>query len=62
MEHFIQNAGDRVGAAKMWLAALKNDLSAGVRKAVDSVKYHGGQALYVAIDKSKGSQGAVRNT
>ena len=56
MEHFIQNAGDRVGAAKMWLAALKNDLSAGVRKAVDSVKYHGGQALYAAIDKTKAAR------
>lgn len=53
MAHFIQNVGDRVGAAKMWLAALKNDISAGVRKAVDSVKYHGGQALYAAIDKTK---------
>ena len=32
MEHFIQNAGDRVGAAKMWLAALKMIYRRGLEK------------------------------
>lgn len=56
IEHFVQDVGDRVGTAKLWLGALKNDISTGIKKAVESVKYHGMQGLYAAIDKSKASR------
>ncbi len=53
MSHFVENVVERVKAAKLWFGALKNEISAGIKKAVDNVKHHGKQALYAAIDKSK---------
>ena len=40
-------------AAKVWLGALRNEVSEGIKQAVGHVKYYGDQALYTFIDKSK---------
>lgn len=53
MENLVKIAGDRADSAKLWFGALKNDVSAGVKNAVVSAKYYGGQALNTVIDKTK---------
>lgn len=57
IDNFVKASGDRVHAAKVWLGALRNEVSEGIKQAVGHVKrhvkYYGEQALYTFIDKSK---------
>lgn len=53
IDNFVQAAGDRMDTAKVWLAALKNDVTVGIKRAVDNVKYYGEQALSAFLDKAK---------
>lgn len=53
IENFINTVGNRTDTAKIWLSAVKKDVSVGVKMAVERAKYHGGQALYMIINKTK---------
>lgn len=53
IDNFVKASGDRAHAAKVWLGALRNEVSEGIKQAVGHVKYYGEQALYTFIDKSK---------
>ena len=56
IDNFVKSVGDRVNAAKVWLGALRNEVSEGIKQAVGRVKYYGEQALYTFIEKSKASR------
>lgn len=53
IDNFVKASGDRAHAAKVWLGALRNEVSEGIKQAVGHVKYYGEQALYTFIDKPK---------